>query len=224
MTRRITGSAFLSLDGVMQGPGGPAEDTTGGFDEGGWVFKLWDEAVGDTLGELFGGTYDLLLGRRTYDIFAAYWPYVEGEEAGLGEAFTRAGKHVLTRGDAPLEWENSHRLTGVEDVARLKQRDGPDLVIQGSGTIYPELIAAGLVDRLILMIYPVILGSGKRLFGPGTPAALFAPVAQTVTEKGTIIATYEPGGALPPYPAEAPPPSTSEREAERQRRMAQGSW
>lgn len=97
MPRKITGAAFLSLDGVMQAPGGSSEDPSGGFEAGGWVFRLWDEGVNEVLGGLFGGEYELLLGRRTYDIFAAYWPYVEGEEAGMGEAFTRAGKYVLTR-------------------------------------------------------------------------------------------------------------------------------
>ncbi len=222
--RRIVGSAFVSLDGVIQGPGGPNEDPTGGFDEGGWVFKLWDEGINETLGALFGGSYDLLLGRRTYDIFAAYWPYVEGPEAGMGEAFTAANKYVLTRGDAPLDWANSHRLGDVADVAALKQGDGPDLIIQGSGTIYPGLLAAGLIDRLTLMIFPVTLGKGKRLFGEGMATGLLKMVEHKVTAKGTVIATYEPGGTLPPYPAEAPEPSTSTREAERQKRMAEGSW
>ena len=141
--RNIIGGVFLSLDGVMQGPGGPTEDVTGGFDEGGWVFKLWDEATGDAIGSLFARQYDLLLGRRTYDIFAAYWPYVEGEAAAMGEAFTRANKYVLTRGNQSLEWANSHRLKDIDDVAALKQDDGPDLIIQGSSTIYPALLAAG---------------------------------------------------------------------------------
>ena len=222
--RRIIGSAFVSLDGVIQGPGGPGEDPTGGFAEGGWVFKVWDDGVNEAIGALFAGDYDLLLGRRTYDIFAAYWPYVEGEAAAMGKAFTAANKYVLTRGGQPLEWANSHRLTGIEAVAALKRRDGPDLVIQGSGTIYPGLLAAGLIDRLTLMTFPVTLGAGKRLFGDGTLAGLLTLVEHKVTAKGTVIATYEPGGTLPPCPAEAPEPSTSAREAERQRRMKEGTW
>ena len=141
--RKVRGSVFLSLDGVMQGPGGPTEDPTGGFVEGGWVFKVWDDGVDESIGGFFAGEYDLLLGRRTYDIFAAYWPYVEGDAAAMGDAFTSAQKYVLTGGDQPLGWANSHRLATIEDVAALKQDDGPDLVIQGSGTIYPALIAAG---------------------------------------------------------------------------------
>ena len=222
--RRIIAAAFVSLDGVIQGPGGPNEDVTGGFAEGGWVFKLWDDGINDTLGALFGGAYDLLLGRRTYDIFAAYWPYVEGEEAAMGEAFTKASKYVLTRGDAPLDWANSHRLGSIADVAALKEGDGPDLIIQGSSTLYPALLAAGLIDRLTLMTFPVTLGAGKRLFGEGTESAMLAMVDHRVTAKGTVIATYEPGGALPPYPAEAPAESNSAREAERQQRMRNGTW
>jgi dihydrofolate reductase len=222
--RNIIGGVFLSLDGVMQGPGGPTEDITGGFDEGGWVFKLWDEAVGDAIGSLFSGEYDLLLGRRTYDIFAAYWPYVEGEGAAMGEAFTRANKYVLTSGDQPLDWANSHRLKSIDDVAALKQDDGPDLVIQGSGTIYPGLLAAALIDRLMLMTFPVTLGKGKRLFGAGTPTTMLKMVDHKVTAKGTVIATYAPCRTLPAFPPFGPQASSSLREAERQRRMAEGSW
>jgi dihydrofolate reductase len=221
--RRIVGGVFLSLDGVMQAPGGPTEDYTGAFDEGGWLFRFDDEGIFDTIGSLFAGDYDLLLGRRTYDIFASYWPYAEGDNAAMGEAFTRAGKHVLTRGDQPLEWENSHRLNGIDDVAALKQSEGPDLIIQGSSTIYPGLLAAGLVDRLVLMTFPVTLGKGKRLFGEGTPAGALRMVDHEVTSKGTVIATYEPDGAIPAS-GQFPEASTSAREAERQRKMKDGSW
>lgn len=224
MARKITGAAFLSLDGVMQAPGGPTEDPTGGFDEGGWMFKVWDEGIEPTLGTLFSGEYDLLLGRRTYDIFAAYWPYAEGENKPMSEAFDRANKYVLTRGDQSLEWQNSHRLRGVEDVAALKRTEGADIIIQGSSTIYPALLAAGLIDTLITMTFPVLLGRGKRLFGDGTPVDRLEMTDHTVTPKGTVIATYRPGGALPPYPAEAPIPITSDREIERQGRIEEGRW
>lgn len=222
--RRILGGVFLTLDGVIQGPGGQSEDTTGGFDQGGWVFKLWDDEVGEAIGDFFGGDYALLLGRRTYDIFAAHWPYQTGEGAAMGEAFTRADKYVLTRGHQPLEWENSHRLGSIDEVAALKQGEGPDLLIQGSGTIYPALLEAGLIDRLMLMTFPLTLGQGKRLFGDGTPVRQLRMVDHKVTAKGTVIATYEPAGALPSVPPEAPKPSASAREVERQRRMAEGTW
>jgi len=224
MARKITGAAFLSLDGIMQAPGGPTEDPTGGFEEGGWVFKIWDEEVGETVGSLFSGDYDLLLGRRTYDIFAAYWPYAEGDNKPMSDAFGLTGKHVLTRGDQPLPWQNSHRLSGIEDVAKLKSSGGPDLIIQGSSTLYPPLLAAGLIDTLITMTYPVILGTGKRLFGDGTPVDLLEMIDHRVTGNGTVVATYRPVGSLPPYPPEGPIPATSDREVERQRRRAEGSW
>ena len=224
MMRKIRGSAFVSLDGVVQAPGGPTEDPTGGFDEGGWVFKFWDEGVDEAIGAFFSGEYDLLLGRRTYDIFAAYWPYVEGEGAAMGEAFTAANKYVLTSGDQPLDWANSHRLTSIADIAALKQGDGPDLIIQGSSTIYPGLLTAGLLDRLTLMTFPLTLGTGKRLLGNGTPTTMLAMVDHKVTPKGTVIATYEPQGTLPPYPSDGPEPSQSAREADRQLRMAAGTW
>lgn len=224
MPRKITGGMFLSLDGVMQAPGGPDEDTTGGFDQGGWVFKMWDEGIQPALGKLFGGEYDLLLGRRTYDIFAAYWPYAEGDNKPMSEAFTKAGKYVLTRGDQELPWENSHRMSSIEDVARLKQNDGPDIVIQGSSTIYSGLLAAGLIDELILMTFPVTLGRGKKMFGEDTPVQQLEMTHHWVTDKGTVVATYHPAGTLPPYPDEAPIPIISEREIERRRRIEQGNW
>ncbi|MEP7316616.1 MAG: dihydrofolate reductase family protein [Sphingomicrobium sp.] len=222
--RKITGAAFITLDGVMQAPGGPNEDPQGGFDQGGWIFKVWDEGIEETLGTLFSGDYDLLLGRRTYDIFAAYWPYADGDNAPMGAAFDRANKYVLTRGSQPLEWQNSHRLSGVDDVAALKQGEGDRIVIQGSPTIYPDLLAAGLIDELTLMIFPITLGCGKRLFGGGTPVDRMTMTDHKVTAKGTVIATYSLGGTLPPYPAEAPIPITSEREIARQKRIAEGSW
>lgn len=225
MARKITGAAFLSLDGVMQAPGGPTEDPTCGFEEGGWLFKIWDPGIDERLGSLFSGDYDLLLGRRTYDIFAAFWPYAEEpENKPMSEAFDRANKYVLTRGDQPLEWQNSHRLRGVEDVARIKSEPGSDIIIQGSSTIYPALLAAGLIDTLITMTFPVLLGHGKRLFGEGTPVDKLEMTDHKVTDKGTVIATYAPGGELPPYPPEAPIAATSDREVERQKMIAAGSW
>lgn len=224
MARHIVAAAFLSLDGVMQAPGGPTEDPTGGFDQGGWAFSIWDEGVEDTLGSLFAGDYDLLLGRRTHDIFAAFWPYAIGDNAAMGEAFNRANKYVLTRGDQPLEWENSHRLGLIDDIAAVKAGDGPKLIIQGSSTLYPALLRAGLIDELITMTYPVILGAGKRLFGEGTPVTALTMTDHRVTAKGTVIATYAPGGGLPPYPAEGPIPVISERELARQARIGDGSW
>ncbi|WP_073974756.1 dihydrofolate reductase family protein [Erythrobacter donghaensis] len=225
--RRIHAAAFVSLDGVIQGPGGVEEDTTGGFSSGGWVFGLWDDAVGAEIDRLFGRGYDLLLGRRTYDIFAGYWPYVDPEDEGSGpmaKAFTACRKYVLSRGTPQLDWANSHQLRGVEEVAALKRTEGPDLVIQGSGTLYPPLLAAGLIDRLTLMIFPAVLGKGKRLFGEGTQPGLLALVEQRAGTNGTIIATYEQRGPLPSMAEVSPPPMDSAREAARQAAMARGEW
>ncbi len=216
--RRIIGSAFLSLDGVMQAPGGPSEDPTGGFAHGGWVFGFSDAEVGPAIARFFARPYDLLLGRRTYDIFAAYWPYVEGD---MAEAFTRANKYVLTRGGATLDWANSHALADMDAVGALKATDGSDLLIQGSGTLYPALLRHGLLDRVTTMTFPVLLGAGKRLFGEGTPPGSLRLVEAQVTAGGVAIATWEPAG---PVPEGGMPWLDNVHEAERQRRMAAGEW
>jgi len=214
--RKIVGAVFQSLDGVMQAPGGPTEDWTGGFAFGGWLPPFNDDQLGETIGGLFAQPFDLLLGRKTYEIFAAYWPYAAADHPITGP-FNRAGKHVVTRGNDPLEWENSHRVSSIEGVAEVKASDGPDLVIQGSSTLYPQLFAAGLVDRLIVMTFPVVLGQGKRLFGPGTPAFTLKPIEQKLSGTGVVIATYEPAGVVQTGTFIGPDPS--EREKARQERM-----
>src|SRR5687767_6180194 len=220
--RKIIGAVFLSLDGVMQAPGGPDEEPTGGFALGGWLFDYFDEEVGERIDALFTEPFDLLLGRRTYDIFAGYWPYAEGENKALGERFDRAAKYVVTRGDEALPWRNSHRVPDLDALAEVKSGEGPPLVIQGSGTLYPQLLAAGLIDRLVLMTFPLTLGSGKRLFGEGTPARSMRMVEHEVTPRGNIVATYEPQGEVRPgsFPTEAP----SAAERERRERIARGDW
>lgn len=239
--REIRGSAFVSLDGVIQAPGGPSEDPTGGFPHGGWLPSFFDGEVGGAIDAFFGKEYDLLLGRRTYDIFAAYWPYVGGEATGIGEIFdktgkeegeaaaiqmgedfTRATKYVLTRGSPDLGWSNSHRLGSIDELRAIRDGDGPDLLIQGSGTLYPQLLAAGLLDRLTVMTFPVVLGSGKRLFGDGTPAEALRMIDHKITPSGAVIATYEPAGAI--EHGWAGPQSTSDRETARQAAIAEGHW
>lgn len=220
--RRIVGAVFVSLDGVIQAPGAPDEDPTGGFELGGWLFNYFDEGVGERIGALFGEPFDLLLGRRTYDIFAAYWPYAEGDNRAIAGRFDRAAKYVLTRGRQALPWRNSHRLPDLEALAEVKRGEGPPLLIQGSGTLYPQLLAAGLIDRLVLMTFPVVIGSGKRLFGEGTPPRSMTMVEHRVTQGGTVIAEYEPGGEVRPgsFATEAPSPAELERRA----RIARGAW
>ena len=239
--RRIRGSAFVSLDGVMQAPGGPSEDPTGGFAHGGWLPQFFDAEVGEAIDAFFGREYALLLGRRTYDIFAAYWPYVGGQTSNdgeifekvgkddgeaaaiqMGEDFTRADKFVMTRGDQSLDWSNSHRVGGFGELRKIKEGDGPDLVIQGSSTLYSGLLREGLLDRLTVMTFPVVLGGGKSLFGDGTPAEALKMVDHRVTPSGAVIATYEPAG--PVAHGWAGPQSSSRREEQRQAAMAEGRW
>ena len=207
--RKLTGAVFLSLDGVMQAPGGPEEDPTSDFRLGGWVQPYWSESMGP-FEDVITGDYDLLLGKRTYDIFSAYWPY--NQDNPIGEKFQRINKYVLTHSDEPLEWENSHRLGSEAAVAELKKSDGRDLLIQGSSTLYVPLLAAGLIDRLVLMTFPVLLGEGKRIFdGTEKPGALKL-VDHFISDKGVVIATYEPAGEVQTGSFETKPPSEAELE------------
>jgi len=195
--RKLTGSVFQSLDGVMQAPGGPEEDETGNFPFGGWSFHFWDDTLEAPFGKIIGADYDLLLGKRTYDIFASYWP--NHLDNPIGATFERINKYVLTHSDAPLEWANSHRLSGdtAEQVGELKRSEGRDLLIQGSSTLYMPLIAAGLIDRLVVMTFPVILGGGKSIFdGPAASGALKL-TDHAVSDKGVIFSIYEPAGEVP---------------------------
>jgi dihydrofolate reductase len=207
--RRIIGGVFQSIDGVMQAPGGPPEDPTGGFELGGWTATFWDEKMGAAMGGVFGAPFDLLLGRKTYEIFAAHWPYVpEGDP--FGATFTKAAKYVVTSGSDKLDWQNSHRLANIDAVQKLKAGEGSDLLIQGSSTLYPQLFAANLMDRLFVMTFPVVLGKGKRLFGGGTPSVGMKLVSSDVSTTGVIIATYEPVGKVPVGSFVLPNPSAAE--------------
>ena len=209
--RKLTGAIFQSLDGVIQGPGQPEEDRRNGFRLGGWVAPHWDEDMGP-FEQIIMGDYDLLLGKRTYDIFAAFWPH--NQDNPIGEKFQRIGKFVLTHSDEPLEWENSHKLSGTtaEAVAELKKTEGRDLLIQGSSTLYPPLLSARLIDRLVLITFPVILGQGKRLFdGSEEPGALKL-VEHFVSPKGVVITSYEPAGDVPTGSFATKEPSQKELE------------
>ena len=220
--RRILGSAFVSLDGVMQAPGGPSEDPTGGFAHGGWLPAFFDEDVGQAIDALFDRDYALLLGRRTYDIFAAYWPYNQDDP--IGEKFQLINKYVLTHSDQPLEWKNSHRLSGktAEAVAELKQSEGRDLLIQGSSTLYPELLSARLIDRLVLITFPLVLGRGKSIFDGSEEAGALRLVEHFVSSTGVVLTTYEPAGEVRTGTFETKQPS--EAELERREKMEAGSW
>jgi dihydrofolate reductase len=168
------------------------------------------------------GDYDLLLGKRTYDIFAGYWPY--NQDNPIGAKFQAIDKYVLTHSAEPLAWDNSHRLSGetADAVAQLKQSEGRDLLIQGSSTLYPPLLSAGLIDRLVLISFPVLLGAGKSIFdGPIKPGSLKL-TDSFVSKTGVIIATYEPAGEVRTGTFETKEPSSEE--LERREKMAEGSW
>ena len=196
--RQIIAATFTSLDGVMQAPGGPQEDPTGGFTLGGWTAPHFDEALGASLGEIFGRPFDLLLGRKTYDIFAAHWPYVTDPADPIAGVFNRVTKFVASRSKPKLTWRNS-RLLGADTVASLralKPEDGPDLLVQGSSELLQTLWSNGLVDRFSVLIFPVLLGKGKRLFGAGSIPSGLTLVKSQSYPTGVIVAVYEPSGGV----------------------------
>ena len=195
MARRLTGAFFRSLDGVVQGGGGPDEDPSGGFHYGGWTVPLTDKSMDGPTSELYDGPeYDLLLGKRTYDIFSSYWP--DHQDQSIGAKFQRINKYVLTHSARPLTWKNSHNLSGDtgEVVADLKASEGRDLLIQGSTTIYPALLQAGLIDRLVLMTFPILLGEGKRILDGPLRAGSLKLVDHFVADSGVVFTTYEQAG------------------------------
>jgi len=215
--RKLTGAAFVSLDGVMQAPGGPDEDPTSGFRLGGWVQPYWDRDMGPFEGVIMG-EYDLLLGKRTYDIFAAYWPY--NQEDPIGAKFQSINKYVLTHSDEPLGWENSHKISGdtTAAVAELKKTEGRDLLIQGSSTLYPRLLSAGLIDRLMLMTFPILLGVGKRIFDGSVAPCGLKLVDHFISKPGVVTTVYEPAGEVRTGSFVTKEPS--EAELERRKRWA----
>src|SRR5947209_7669253 len=194
--RKLTGAVFLSLDGVMQAPGGPEEDPSGGFRFGGWTQPFWDESIYGPFSKVIDAEYDLLLAKRTYDIFAAYWPY--NQDNPIGAKFQRINKYVLTHSDEPLSWENSSKLSGgtAAAVAELKRSEGRDLLIQGSSTLYVPLLAAGLIDRLVLMTFPVLLGRGRRIFDGTEAPGTLKLIDHFVSSTGVVLTTYEPAGEV----------------------------
>lgn len=193
--RKIVVLSFVSLDGVMQAPGGPEEDTSGGFQYGGWTVPYSDEFSGDLLVKQMSGAYDLLLGRKTYDIFAAYWPKQTGA---IADPFNRATKYVVSASSPKLSWEKSVLIAG--DVAaklkELKQQDGPMLQVHGSGKLIQTLLKHDLVDELWLKIFPVTLGPGKRLFAEGTIPAAFALTESKTSPSGVVFANYKRAGGV----------------------------
>ena len=191
--RKLTVAAMISLDGVMQAPGGPEEDTSGGFAYGGWVWPYAD-AGEEAMGGAFKHPFELLLGRRTYDIFAAYWPHVpEGAPyQDIADLFNGATKHVATHHPETLAWQNSRALGPdiAAAVRELKRADGPDLLTQGSSDLVHQLLATDLVDELRLLVYPVLLGRGKRLFDDHAQASAFRLDESKTSSTGVLITHY----------------------------------
>jgi dihydrofolate reductase len=218
MMRKIITTTFVTLDGVLQAPGGPGEDPTNGFSWGGWSFHYWDEMMGNVMDGFISNPFDLLLGRRTYEIFAAHWPHVKDEP--LADKFNSTAKYVVSHKSMDLTWHNSILITG--DVAaklkNLKSQDGNDLWVHGSGKLIQTLLANDLVDRLHLWIFPVTIGKGKRLFAGGAQPGGWRLVDSKAATTGVIIATYEPAGDLVmgSFALENP----SETELERRKRHA----
>ena len=196
--RKLIVQTFLTLDGVMQAPGGPGEDDDGGFAHGGWSVNYWDEQMGEVMGEATSRPFAMVLGRRTYDIMAAYWPTAPEEEG--AKVFNDATKYVASRSRPSLEkWSNSVHIEGdaADGLAALKQEDGPELQVHGSANLIQTLLGHNLVDQYRLWVFPVVLGSGKRLFGDGAVPSGLKLVDSQVSSTGVVIGTYEPAGEVP---------------------------
>jgi dihydrofolate reductase len=194
--RKLIVSTFLTLDGVMQAPGGPGEDDSGGFAFGGWSVNYRDEQIGQVMGEAMSTPFDLVLGRKTYDIFAAYWPHAT-DDAGA-KPLNDATKYVASRRHPTLEWSKSVLIEGdaADGVAALKKENGPELQVHGSGNLIQTLLRHNLVDQYRLWVFPLVIGSGKRLFSDGTIPSGLKLVDSKVSTTGVVIGTYEPAGEI----------------------------
>lgn len=192
--RKIIVTEFVTLDGVVQAPGGPTEDTSGGFKHGGWTVPYFDDFSGNVMGEQMKQPFNLLLGRKTFEIFASYWPQHEDQWHGINDAV----KYVVSNTMDKHEWKNSVFIKGdvVEKIKKLKSQDGPDLKVWGSGNLVQTLLNHDLVDELWLKIFPVTLGMGKRLFAEGTIPAAFKLTDSKVSPSGVIIVNYERAGEV----------------------------
>lgn len=215
--RKIIVSTFVSLDGVMQAPGGHEEDPAGGFIHGGWTFPHFDPALGAAMGEIFNKPFDLLLGRKTYDIFAAHWPYVSDPKDPIAPLFNRIAKYVASRSQPKLAWQNSHWL-GADTVAALKDLkggDGPDLLVQGSSDLLQTLWKNNLVDEFTVLTFPLVLGKGKRLFGEGAVPQGLKLIQAKPYPTGVIVAKYVPDGTVKTGNFQLTEPSQAELERRR---------
>lgn len=218
--RKLIVLSFITLDGVMQAPGGPEEDPSGGFTHGGWVFPYFDDFLGKTMNEQMGHPFELLLGRRTYEIFAAYWPYVSTTDDPIAAGINNAKRYVASRTLTELEWSNSELIKGdaADGIKALKKQDGPEIQVHGSGNLVQTLLRHDLIDELWLKIFPITLGRGKRLFAEGAVPAGFKLLASGTSPSGVIVASFERAGAIRTgsFALEAP----TEAELARRKRLA----
>ena len=219
--RKIIVGAQVSMDGVMQAPGGPTEDPTKGFKFGGWAMPYFDQVGGEEIDRVFKEKFDLLLGRKTYEIFAAYWPY-EGAPDDIAKLFKDIKKYVVSRsGDVDTSWQGSVLLRDIADVKRLREEDGPNLVTQGSTELVHALLANDLVDAMSIFTFPIVLGGGKRLFADGSAPHSFKLTGSRVSPNGLIVGHYEREGEI--KIGDTTLDSPSEREIARQERMKRES-
>jgi dihydrofolate reductase len=219
--RKLIINTFMTLDGVMQAPGGPPEDPTGGFTYGGWSVNYWDEMMGQAMGEYMGQPFDLLLGRKTYEIFAAHWPY--SKEEPTASQLNNAQKYVVSKTLKDPEWKNTTLINGdlVQEIEKLKRQHGLDLWVHGSSNLIQTLLKHNLIDEYRLWIFPLVIGNGKRLFGQGTLPTGLKLVDERVSTTGVILAIYQPVGELKIGTFELETPSQEEI-ARRQRLAVEG--
>src|SRR6266849_8235034 len=218
--RKIIVGAMVSMDGVMQAGGGPPEDPTKGFKFGGWVKPYFDQEFGEELDRVFKEKFDLLLGRKTYEIFAAYWPYYDenAPHGGIAKLFKDIKKYAVSRsGEVDTSWQGSVLLRDIADVKRLKQEDGANLVTQGSTEVVHALLANDLVDAMSIFTLPVVLGGGKKLFADGSAPHSFKLTSSRVSSTGVLIGHYERDGEIKIVDGALDSPS--KRENARQERM-----
>jgi len=220
--RKLIVLTFITLDGVMQAPGGPEEDPTGGFKHGGWVAGYFDDFLGKVMVEQMSKPFDLLLGRKTYEIFAAHWPYVQTNEDPIAAGINNAKKFVASKTLTKLDWSNSELIKGdvAKEVKKLKEQDGPEIQVHGSGNLIQTLLKHDLVDKLWLKTFPITLGRGKRLFAEGTIPAGFKLLESQIAPSGVIVAAYVRAGEVKTgsFALEVP----TEAELARRKRLREG--
>ncbi len=221
--RKLIASTFVSLDGIMQAPGGPEEDPTGGFTFGGWMFNYGDEEMDFSASGFDGKDREVVLGRRTYEIFEGYWPYQRDDDP-IARTLNAAKKYVASRTLTTLNWNNSTLLHGdvVSAIIALKAQAGLDLQIIGSGNLIQTLQTASLIDEYNVWTFPVVLGRGKRLFSETAKPVALQLVGSRVSTTGVVMSTYVPGGDIRPGSFASTEPS--EKELARRKKMANETW